>query len=474
MIINPNIINEQSNQANKKDNLDIPLISKSDKQPLNPLEVIKIPSTQAISSLIISDLNSSEKIIKSLNLRDIEFKYAKTPDQLQNKLLLAKSSFQSIDPLKIENNQYNPAILYLQFNSSKDTKINDDDSFLDLTIIPSKGKVEGRRVEIPKKIFTIYLKDLYKKISMNEFIDINDPKSPSRTLYDLIIAPIEPILIRNNINSLVIAADRGLQAIPYAALNDGKMYFGEKYSFSITPSLSLTNFNIAGFSSNDFLALGATKFESLAPLPLVKQELQRIKTIANKEIFLDKQFTPSKLIIKGSDPKFKRIHIATHADFHMGGSKYSKIYTGTTPILFSDLSKLRKRRKGNPLDLFVLSACRTAVGDENTELGFSGLALQSGARSAIGTLWYVDDVMTSVYFLQMYHYLNTGIPKSEAMKLTRKAFIKKLIKLEGNSIIGAEGNILLNNLSRNNLITFKEGINKPFYWSGIQLLGSPW
>ena len=475
MLINSNMINEQSIQANNKQNLDIPLILKHDKQPLNSFEVINIPSEQAISNLIIKDLNSSNEIVKLLNLRDLEFKYAKKPDQLQNKLFLAKSHFQSLDPLKKENNHYNPAILYLQFNSSKDTKINDGyDSFIDLTIIPSKGNVEGRRVEISKKIFTIYLKDLYKKISMNEFIDIKDPKSTSRKLYDLIIAPIEPILLRNDINSLLIAADRGLQAIPYAALSDGEMYFGEKYSFSLTPSLSLTNFSISGFSSKDFLALGATKFEFLAPLPFVKQELKGIKTIANKEIFLDKEFTPSKLILKGSDPKFKRIHIATHADFNGGESKHSKIYTGTNPILFSDLSKLRKRRKGNPLDLFVLSACRTAIGDENTELGFAGLALQTGARSAIGTLWYVDDVMTSVYFLQMYEYLNRGIPKSEAMKLTRKAFIRKLIKLEGNSIIGAEGNILLKDLSRNNLLTFNEGINKPFYWSGIELLGSPW
>ena len=474
-IINPKIINEESVQANNKQNPDIPTVLKSDKQQFNSLKVIKIPSDQAITSLMISDLNSTNKIIKSLDLRDLEFKYVKTPDQLQNKLFLAKSHFQSLDPLNMKNNHYNPAILYLQFNSSKDTKINDeDDSFLDLTIIPSKGNVEGRRVEISKKMLTVYLKNLYKNISMNEFIDIKDPKSSSRKLYDLIIAPIEPILIRNNINSLIIAADRGLQAIPYAALSDGKMYFGEKYSFSLTPSLSLTNFNIAGFPSKDLLAFGATKFESLAPLPLVKQELQGIKTIGNKQIFLDKQFTPSKLITKGSDPNFKRIHLATHADFYMGRSQSSKIYTGTNPILISDLNNLRKRRKGNPLDLFVLSACRTAIGDENTELGFAGLALQTGARSAIGTLWYVDDVMTSVYFLQMYEYLNTGIPKSEAMKLTRKAFIRKLIKLEGNSIIGAEGNILLKDLSRNNLITFKDGINKPFYWSGIELLGAPW
>jgi len=64
-----------------------------------------------------------------------------------------------------------------------------------------------------------------------------------------------------------------------------------------------------------------------------------------------------------------------------------------------NLSKFRIKRKDLPIDLFVLSACRTAIGDSQTELGFSGLALQASARSAIGALWYIDDIVTSAYFV---------------------------------------------------------------------------
>ena len=51
----------------------------------------------------------------------------------------------------------------------------------------------------------------------------------------------------------------------------------------------------------------------------------------------------------------------------------------------ADFAQLRRQRRDVPLDLVVLSACRTMLGDQDSELGFAGLALQAGARSAIGT-----------------------------------------------------------------------------------------
>ena len=70
------------------------------------------------------------------------------------------------------------------------------------------------------------------------------------------------------------------------------------------------------------------------------------------------------------------------------------------------LAQLRSKRLETPLDLIVLSACRTLLGDPDSELGFAGLALQAGARSAVGTLWYVDDVVTSAFFVQFYRLLH--------------------------------------------------------------------
>ncbi|NEO87831.1 MAG: CHAT domain-containing protein [Spirulina sp. SIO3F2] len=46
------------------------------------------------------------------------------------------------------------------------------------------------------------------------------------------------------------------------------------------------------------------------------------------------------------------------------------------------------------VELLVLSACETALGDAQAKLGFAGLAVQTGAKSALASLWQVSDVGT--------------------------------------------------------------------------------
>ena len=64
----------------------------------------------------------------------------------------------------------------------------------------------------------------------------------------------------------------------------------------------------------------------------------------------------------------------------------------------------------------------------------------------MGTLWYVDDVVTSAYFVQMYRYLDQGIPKAEAMQMTRQAFIRGIVRTDGNQVMGDGPEPLLTDL----------------------------
>ena len=100
--------------------------------------------------------------------------------------------------------------------------------------------------------------------------------------------------------------------------------------------------------------------------------------------------------------------------------------------------------------------------------------LQAGAKSAVGTLWYVDDVVTSAFFIQMYRFLEKDIPKADALQLTRKAFLQGLVKVEGDQIIGIYGKPLLTSLTTSQQRRVINGLQNPYYWSGIELLGSPW
>ena len=92
----------------------------------------------------------------------------------------------------------------------------------------------------------------------------------------------------------------------------------------------------------------------------------------------------------------------------------------------------------------------------------------------MGTLWYVDDVATSAYFVQMYRYLDQGIPKAEAMQLTHQAFARNLVHLDGDRLLGVNNQPLLLNLTPSQQRRISSGVNNPFFWAGIELMGSPW
>ncbi|WP_413441819.1 CHAT domain-containing protein [Synechococcus sp. MIT S1220] len=405
-------------------------------------------------------------------LHDLSFGLGASLAQVQTTTPLKQSALR--EPV-FNRSAYNPAVLHVRFTEAVDRTLDSAaDAFLDLTLIPASGKVEGLRVELSKSVFLQKLRGLYRQLSRQESLQVDDPSSPSRQLHALLIEGITPILEREKITTILLAADRGLQAVPFAALSDGQRFFGDRYAFAITPSLALTEFNAANNPDQRLLAFGASEFQGLSDLPLVPQELNRISAAAGKDQFLNREFTASALIEKAGLSRYDQLHVATHAEFKPGGPQASQLHSGAGPISMSELASLRQKRQGIPLDLVVFSACRTALGDAEAELGFSGLALQAGARSAIGTLWYVDDVATSAYFVQMYRFLADGIPKAEAMQMTRQAFVRGLVRLDGNQVLGVGDVALLSDLNPLQQRRAAAGFSNPFFWGGIELMGAPW
>ncbi|MFL0782409.1 MAG: CHAT domain-containing protein, partial [Prochlorococcus sp.] len=471
---------------------------------MNPVSAVG--SKEATQRFSGADQAATARTVKTLNLPDLFGAVTPTPAQLQQRMQQVKERYRGslkggdrsdnspgspldelgmASPWLIASNQagipramtmpafrpaeYNPAVLYLRFTPAEGkTTSAETDAFLDLTLIPSQGEVEGQRVEVSMQNFSMQLRDLFRQLSRQDRLDLTDPASPSRSLHQLLFGSITPSLEKHQVSTLLIAADRGLQAVPFAALSDGQRYFGDRYAFAITPSLALTDLKTSSTTTGSrLLALGASEFDGLAALPLVPQELANVGRADQKDQYLNKDFTPSTLLVKGGESQYNRLHVATHAEFKSGGPAESQLHSGVGPISMTKLAGLRQARQGAPLDLVVFSACRTALGDPETELGFTGLALQAGARSAVGTLWYVDDVVTSAYFVQMYRYLEQGIPKAEALQFTRRAFIDNLVRLEGDQVIGVDGTSLLTGLSSTQQRRMHNGIQNPFFWAGI-------
>lgn len=77
----------------------------------------------------------------------------------------------------------------------------------------------------------------------------------------------------------------------------------------------------------------------------------------------------------------------------------------------------RDRPDRSPLELLILSACQTAAGDNRAVLGLAGVAVRSGARSTLGTLWSVEDESTVELMNKFYSELSQpGVTKAEALR----------------------------------------------------------
>ena len=464
-------INNESNIDNTNNSFDFNLAS------VENYLFTSIPKIEAKSNFLSRVESSQNDVFKALNLKNT-LANNNSISSLQNSLVKARTKITSNKDIKSSyflQEKYNPAILHLDLTFAKDKIIDQSkDAYLDITLILPENDIIGKRVELSTSNFKKYLRNLYSTLISQNDLNIDNPNSPSRKLYELFLSKIEPILKENKITTLLISVDRGLQAVPFAALNNGNSFFGEKYSYAITPSLSLTPLEYVRNPKGKLLALGASNFKNLSNLDFVEQELKNIQSLNQKDVYFNELFTPKSLINNGSSSDYDRIHIASHAEFLPGDPTNSLIHTTNDIISMKNLSEFRIKRKDLPIDLFVLSACRTAIGDSQTELGFSGLALQASARSAIGTLWYIDDIVTSAYFVQLYDFLNQRIPKADAIRLTRSAFINKNIRVENDSILGVNGKVLVSNLQTNEIQNLGSSLNNPYFWAGIQIMGSPW
>lgn len=389
-------------------------------------------------------------------------------------LLIASSNNKSFANTKIEPDvqQYKPAVLKLIFSVNKN---NPDDSFLDTILIPVKGEAIAKRSTINVKTFARLLSTFYSQVASLRLLNTGNSSAPSRQLYNLLIGPVANEIRDSSINTLLISADSGLQAVPFAALHDGDNWFGNRYSFSLTPSLSLMPRDQRGAiqKENSVLA-GASTFDGLAPLPMVEQEIGQISKIRAGNTYLNENFTRTVFDQLAEKSGVDLVHLSTHAEFLPGGPEKSKLFLGEGSLSIKEFSQIRLAREGSPFELFTLSACRTALGDRESELGLAGLALQAGSKTAIGSLWYVDDLATTIYFIRFYRLLNRGIPKGEAMRQVRQEFSSNKITLSEQSAIDPDGEILIDNLNKTQIRKLEKGLNHPFYWAAPIMLGLPW
>ncbi len=293
---------------------------------------------------------------------------------------------------------------------------------------------------------------------------------PANWLHGLLIAPLTPELTAEGVESLAFILDSGLRSLPLAALYDGDRFLVERYSLGLMPSLGLTNTTYASLQGKRLLAMGAAEFTNQAPLPAVPVELAAIAgSLWPGRAYLNEAFTVTNFQQARGEGRFNIVHLATHSEFRPGAKGNSYIQFWDQKLTLDQLGQLKL---GQPqVDLLVLSACRTALGDAEAELGFAGLAVLAGVRSALGSLWYVSDEGTLGLMTQFYTDLQHTTTKAEALQRAQIALLRGQVRLESNLLFTSD---LALPLPPELAGLGDRDFTHPYYWSAFTLIGNPW
>ncbi len=255
--------------------------------------------------------------------------------------------------------------------------------------------------------------------------------SQARQLYDWLISPLLSELEAEQVHTLVMVPDGPLRLIPLAALTDGKQFLVEQLATAITPSLRLTDTQTHPPAALNILLAGlSTEAQGFAALPSVETELRQIQPLFTQhELLLNEDFAWENFTQALESQAYSVVHIASHGRFEPD-HRQTFFLTYREKVNMGQLQSVLRdnhQRHGQALELLTLSACQTAVGDEQAALGLAGVAFKAGARSALATLWYINDEATARLLVEFYRQLQGASPlsKAQALQNAQKALLRQ-------------------------------------------------
>lgn len=299
----------------------------------------------------------------------------------------------------------------------------------------------------------------------------------AQQLHNWLIQPITQELSQANAQTIFYAPDGKLRYLPLAALHDGQQWLVERFRTNHITAASLTDFDTptpanyrvlaAAFSQGQYQVQVGNRQVSLQGLPYAGIEVETLAAaFPEATTLLNQSFSRAATVPQMDDHSI--VHLATHAEFFSGEPEASFILFGDgTSVTLRDIATWTLRN----VELMVLSACQTGIGGTlgNGEeiLGFGYQLQRAGARSAIASLWSVDDGGTQALMTAFYDALSQGNTKTDALRQAQLALItddQQVIRRTQRSIAvvpttGAARQI-------------PSSFSHPYYWAPFILIGN--
>ncbi len=247
----------------------------------------------------------------------------------------------------------------------------------------------------------------------------------AKEVYQWLIAPLEPALQQQEqVDTLVFVLDGPLRNIPMAVLHDGEDYLIRRYAIAVAPQLEL--FTPRSLPKNLRAFTGGVgkpqevEGRTFSKIEKLTEELDEISRLTNTPPpLIDEEFQPETLQAKLSAGEYSVIHIKTHGLFSSDPEEtfivaYEELIRGQE---LGELIQTASLQGNTPVELLVLSSCSTATGDNRAVLGLAGIAVRSGAHSAVSTLWEAQDEPNTELMIQFYKELQQpGASRAQALR----------------------------------------------------------
>ncbi len=242
---------------------------------------------------------------------------------------------------------------------------------------------------------------------------------PARQLHEWLIQPLHTRLEAQAIHTLVIVPDGPLRTIPLAALHDGQGFLIDRYAIATTPGLSLTDLRPVQRQRIRPLLNGLSQgVQGFPALAYVQEELATVYATFGGKVLENKDFRLETIQQELKETPYSIVHIASHGQF-ASDVRNTFLLTYDDKLTLDRLERFMalSQYRDHPVELLTLSACQTAVGDDRAALGLAGVAVKAGARSALATLWLINDQAAARLVTAFYRQLqDAGVSKAQALR----------------------------------------------------------
>ncbi|MBK8534452.1 MAG: CHAT domain-containing protein [Candidatus Competibacteraceae bacterium] len=242
---------------------------------------------------------------------------------------------------------------------------------------------------------------------------------PAQQLYGWLIRPLQGRLDTQQIETLVIVPDGPLRTIPMAALHDGQNFLIRDYAIATTPGLTPDRF-APDSAPEDSTAIewpdrGPTGFSAAG---LCAEGIGRHSCRVWRQGIENENYRLANMQQKLKETAYSIVHIASHGQF-ASDVRNTFLLTFDDKLTMDRLERFMSlsQYRDQPVELLTLSACQTAAGDDRAALGLAGVAVKAGARSALATLWFINDQASSLLVTEFYRQLqNPNQSKAKALQ----------------------------------------------------------